>query len=243
MKTIKLVLALVVMSVMVSCNNQGITKKSLETGIDTASYALGLDLAFKLKGNFSEIDRDLLIQGIMNGMDSTDMKIAPEKINVILQEFFKKKQEEERLKQQEAALKNAENEFGAVKLEGEKFLELNKDNKEVVVTDSGLQYIVLKEGSGEKPLATSKVKVHYTGTLIDGTVFDSSVERGTPAEFGVSQVIRGWTEGLQLMSPGAKYKFFIPQDLGYGSSPRQGGKIRPFDALVFEVELIEIVTK
>jgi len=243
MKVIKLVLVLVVMSALVSCNNQGITKKSLETGIDTASYALGVDLALKLKSNFSEIDRDLLIQGIVNGMDSTDLKIAPEKINFILQEFFKKKQEEQRLKQQEDALKNAEDEYGAVKLESEKFLELNKDNKEVVVTESGLQYIVLKEGSGEKPIATSTVKVHYHGTMIDGTVFDSSIEKGDPAQFVVNRVIKGWTEGLQLMTPGSKYKFFIPQDLAYGAFPRQGGKIRPFDALIFEVELIEVDTK
>ena len=106
-------------------------------------------------------------------------------------------------------------------------------------TESGLQYIVLKEGNGASPKATDKVKVHYHGTLLDGTVFDSSVERKEPAEFGVSQVIKGWTEGLQLMNPGAKYKFFIPQDLAYGPQQR-GEKIKPFSALVFEVELLEV---
>ena len=99
----------------------------------------------------------------------------------------------------------------------------------------------MKEGSGEKPVATSKVKVHYHGTLVDGTIFDSSVDRGTPSEFFANQVIKGWTEGLQLMSVGSKYKFFVPQELGYGATPRAGGKIKPFDVLVFEVELLEIV--
>ena len=99
----------------------------------------------------------------------------------------------------------------------------------------------MTEGNGEKPTAASRVKVHYHGTLIDGTVFDSSVDRGEPSEFGVTQVIKGWTEALQLMPVGAKYKLFIPQELAYGANPRQGGPIKPFAALVFELELIEIV--
>lgn len=239
MKVIKLILVLTVVSTIVSCN-KGITKKELKTETDTASYALGLDIAVKLKANFDNIDQDLFIQGVKSGLDSTDILIDFEKVDPILREFFQKKQAAAQEKAKADALKKAEEEFADVKLEGDKFLELNKDNEAVVVTDSGLQYIVLKEGSGEKPSATSKVKVHYTGTLIDGTVFDSSVERGTPAEFGVNQVIKGWTEGLQLMPVGSKYKFFIPQDLAYGGTPRQGGKIRPFDALVFEVELLDI---
>ena len=130
--------------------------------------------------------------------------------------------------------------FNDNKVAGEKFLEENKIKPDVKTTASGLQYLVMKEGTGEKPTAVSKVKVHYHGTLIDGTVFDSSVDRGEPAEFGVSQVIKGWTEGLQLMPVGSKYKFFIPQDLAYGAFPRQGGPIKPFSTLVFEVELLGI---
>jgi len=240
MKVIKFVLVLTVISTMISCDNQGITKKDLKTDIDTASYALGLDIAVKLKGNFSEIDQDLFIQGVRSGLDSTNMLIASENVEVILRTFFQKKQVADQAKQKEEALKNAETEFADVKLAGEKFLELNKDVEGVVATESGLQYLVLKEGSGEKPTATSKVKVHYHGTLIDGTVFDSSVDRGEPSSFGVNQVIKGWTEGLQLMSVGSKYKFFIPQDIAYGAFPRQGGPIKPFAALVFEVELLEI---
>jgi FKBP-type peptidyl-prolyl cis-trans isomerase len=169
------------------------------------------------------------------------MKISPEVINNVLNKFFQKRQEEAMKKQQEEAAKKVEAEFADVKAEGEKFMETNKTAEGVQTTDSGLQYIVLNEGSGEKPTETSRVKVHYHGTLIDGTVFDSSVERGEPAEFGVNQVIKGWTEGLQLMSVGSKYKFFIPQDLAYGAFPRQGGAIKPFMPLIFEVELLEIV--
>lgn len=243
MKVIKFVLVLTVISTLISCNNSGITKKSLETEIDSASYALGLDIAVKLKGNFEEVDKDLFIQGVSSGLDSTNILIDFEKVDVILREFFQKRQVAQQAKQKEDALKKAEEEFADVKLEGEKFLEKNKDEAGVVTTESGLQYIVLKAGSGDKPLATSKVKVHYTGTLLDGTVFDSSVEKGTPAEFMVNRVIKGWTEGLQLMPVGSKYKFFIPQDIAYGAFPRQGGKIRPFDALIFEVELLEITKK
>ena len=122
-----------------------------------------------------------------------------------------------------------------------KFLEVNRSKEGVQTTDSGLQYIVLKEGSGDKPKAISKVKVHYHGTSLDGTVFDSSVDKGVPSEFFVNQVIKGWTEGLQLMSVGSKYKFFIPQELAYGAFPHQGSPIKPFSALIFEVELLEII--
>jgi len=240
MKAIKFLAVIILMSTIISCNSQGIAKKSLKSEIDTVSYVLGLDIANKLKGNFEEVDRDLFIQGVISGIDSTNILIEADKIDGILREFFQKRQVEMREKQQAEALKKAETEFGDVKAAGIKFLEDNKSKKGVQVTESGLQYLVVKAGTGEKPVATSKVKVHYHGTLIDGTVFDSSVDKGTPAEFGVNRVIKGWTEGLQLMSVGSKYKFFIPQELAYGATPRKGGKIQPFAALIFEVELLEI---
>lgn len=124
------------------------------------------------------------------------------------------------------------------KTAGQAFLEANKSVEGVQVTESGLQYKVVKMGKGAKPAVTDKVKVHYHGTLIDGTVFDSSVERGEPAVFGLTQVITGWTEGLQLMPVGSKFTFYIPYELAYGD--RETGKIKPFSALVFEVELLSI---
>jgi FKBP-type peptidyl-prolyl cis-trans isomerase FklB len=128
--------------------------------------------------------------------------------------------------------------YGTVKEDGEKFLAENALKEGVKVTESGLQYEVLKMGRGKKPAATDRVKVHYHGTLIDGTVFDSSVERGEPTSFGLNQVIAGWTEGLQLMPVGSKFRFYIPQELGYGS--RNAGSIPPYSTLIFEVELLGI---
>ena len=128
--------------------------------------------------------------------------------------------------------------YGSVKEDGEKFLTENALKEGVKVTESGLQYEVLKMGKGKKPAATDRVKVHYHGTLIDGTVFDSSVERGEPTSFGLNQVIKGWTEGLQLMPVGSKFRFYIPQELGYGA--QQAGSIPPYSTLIFEVELLSI---
>lgn len=241
MRTIKFLTVIIIMTILSSCNNQGITKKELKNDIDSVSYAIGLDMANKLKENYPEVDEGLFIQGYMNGMDSTDILIDKDKIGVILNAFFQKKKVEQQEKQKADALKMNEEEFANVKKEGIDFLEANKSKEGVQTTDSGLQYIVLKEGSGDKPKANSKVKVHYHGTSIDGIVFDSSVDRGEPTEFFANQVIKGWTEGLQLMSVGSKYKFFIPQELAYGAFPRQGGPIKPFSALIFEVELLEIL--
>lgn len=232
MKIIKFLGVVVATLVLASCGGKGVSKRTLKTELDSVSYAIGMDVAKNVKTNVSEIDSELFIQGYMNYLDSTNILIKEENSQEILSAYFQKKQAENMKKQQEEAEKG--------KGVGEKFLEENKTKSGVKVTDSGLQYIVLKEGSGPKPTPESTVKVHYHGTLIDGTVFDSSVDRGEPTTFGVSQVIPGWTEGLQLMTVGSKYKFFIPQELAYGA--RQAGeKIKPFSALVFEVELLEIV--
>ncbi len=245
MKIIKVLSLALMVVIMASCNNNGVTKKALKTEIDSVSYAIGLNMASGLKQNlktsFDEGDLELIKQGFLNAMDSTDMLIEEDKIQGLLQSYFQKKQEEDMKKQQEEAAKKAEEEFGDVKAAGEKFLEENTTKDGVEITESGLQYMVMKEGTGEKPTSDSTVKVHYHGTLADGTVFDSSVDRGEPSQFGVGQVIPGWTEGLQLMSVGSKYKFFVPQELAYGATPRPGGVIKPFAPLVFEVELLEIV--
>ena len=231
MKIIKLLGVVLSASILSSCGGQGVTKKALKTELDSVSYAIGMDVAKNVKTNVSEIDSELFIQGYMNYLDSTNILIKEEGVQQVLSAYFQKKQAEKMKEQQAEGEKN--------KVANEKFLEDNKSKDGVKVTQSGLQYLVMKEGTGEKPTAESKVKVHYHGTLIDGTVFDSSVERGEPAEFGVNQVIKGWTEGLQLMSVGSKYKFFIPQDLAYGAR-QTGEKIKPYSTLVFEVELLEV---
>jgi FKBP-type peptidyl-prolyl cis-trans isomerase len=128
--------------------------------------------------------------------------------------------------------------YGTIKEEGEAFLLKNATKEGVITTESGLQYEVIKMGKGKKPAATDRVKVHYHGTLIDGTVFDSSVERGEPITFGLNQVIAGWTEGVQLMPIGSKFRFYIPQKLGYGA--QNAGTIPPYSTLIFEVELLDI---
>ncbi|MFG6687777.1 FKBP-type peptidyl-prolyl cis-trans isomerase [Mariniflexile sp. HNIBRBA6329] len=232
MKIIKFFGVVLTASILSSCGGKSVSNRELKTEIDSVSYAIGMDVARNVKTSVSEIDSELFIQGYMNVLDSTNILLKEGDSQAILSAYFQKKQAENMKKQQEEAEKE--------KAVGEKFLEENKSKDGIKVTESGLQYKVLKEGTGAKPTAESKVKVHYHGTLIDGTVFDSSVDRGEPTEFGVGQVIRGWTEGLQLMSVGSKYKFFIPQDLGYGA--RQAGeKIKPYSTLIFEVELLEIV--
>jgi len=241
MKLIKFLTVLTVVTVMTSCNGQKQAKKSLDNEIDSVSYALGVDMAIKLKQNFSEAEKDLFVQGYRDGADSTALLIDGTKIDQILGAFFQKRNAAMQEKKQAEAQKKVEAQFGDIKAAGLKFLEENKAKEGVKVTASGLQYVVIKQGSGEKPVATSKVKVHYHGTSIDGKVFDSSVDRKQPAEFLANQVIKGWTEGLQLMNVGSKYKFFVPQELAYGAFPRQGGPIKPFEVLVFEVELLEIV--
>ena len=167
-----------------------------------------------------EIDFALIKQGLLNGLlgdeSQFDSRSASEYIQATLNHL----------------------KYGDTKEQGEKFLEENKLREGVIVTESGLQYEVLKMGKGKKPTATDRVKVHYHGTLTDGTVFDSSVERGEPIVFGLNQVIPGWTEGVQLMPVGSKFRFFIPQNLGYGE--RAAGSIPPYSTLIFEVELLDI---
>jgi FKBP-type peptidyl-prolyl cis-trans isomerase FklB len=233
MKIMKCLSLVVMVLALVSCNKNGAAQKSIKTELDSVSYAIGMDVAKNVKASFDDgFENDLFIQGFNNVLDSTDILLEPNEAQKVVRAYFQKKQKEEMAKRQEEAKVNKE--------EGEKFLAENKAKDGVQTTESGLQYIVLKEGTGEKPTTASRVKVHYHGTLIDGTVFDSSVDRGEPTEFGVTQVIKGWTEGLQLMKVGAKYKFFIPSGLAYGANPRPG-KIKPNSTLIFDVELLEIV--
>lgn len=175
-----------------------------------------------------KLDFGFLRQGLINGISGSESGINAEEARV----YFNETMEAVQAKKTEAA-------HGGNKIAGEVFLAENGQKEGVVTTESGLQYEVVKAGKGALPKETDKVKVHYHGTLIDGTVFDSSVDRGEPAEFGVNQVIRGWVEGLQLMPVGSKYKFYIPQELAYGAQGQ--GSITPYSTLIFEVELIAIV--
>lgn len=229
MNIIKFLTVSIAVLVLSSCNSQGVTKKELKNEVDSVSYALGLNTAYQMKKT-EAIDKVLFIQGLHNGMDSTNILIDKDKINLIIRNFFQKEQERQQKEK-----------FADIQDAGIKFLDENKSKEGVKVTESGLQYMVINEGTGTKPVPTSKVKVHYHGTSIDGKVFDSSVDKGKPIELGANQFVKGFTEGLLLMNVGSKYKFFIPQELGYGASPNPRGPIKPYQTLVFEVELLGIV--
>jgi FKBP-type peptidyl-prolyl cis-trans isomerase FklB len=241
MSIIKNLVAVAITVTLVSCGNQVKEVKSLETALDSVSYAVGLSMSSQLKSNFSEVNKSILSQGIRNGLDSTNLLIDAKDIQKVLSGYFQKKQQSQMKEKQAAAAKEAEVKFAENKKAGEDFLAANKSKAGVKTTASGIQYIVMKEGSGEAPAGPStKVKVHYHGTNLEGKVFDSSVDKGTPATFGLNQVIKGWTEGVQLMNEGSKYKFFIPQELAYGAQER-GADIKPFSALIFEIELLEVI--
>jgi len=212
-----------------SCSSSDITgskKVKLEASIDSVSYALGVNVASWAKPNgLTELNMDAFVYGFVSVLNDEDLKITNEEAQPIIQAYMMKA----------AELKGVEN------LEkGLKFLEENGKKAGIITTESGLQYEVMKEGTGPQPADTSMVTVHYHGTLIDGSVFDSSVDRGEPATFPLNGVISGWTEGLQYMKVGAKYKFYIPSELAYGANPRPGGPIGPNEVLIFEVELLGI---
>lgn len=196
-----------------------------------ASYAIGMDIANSMKSQGVDLDGAILAKAINDVFGGKDPLLTDGEARTALQSFQKSMQQKQAEMMEAQKTKNAE--------EGKAFLAGNKAAEGVTTTESGLQYKVITEGSGDKPGATARVTVHYTGKLLDGTVFDSSVERGEPAKFGLNQVIPGWTEGLQLMSTGAKYEFWIPSELAYGARgapPRIG----PDATLNFEVELISI---
>lgn len=197
----------------------------LSNELDTVSYSLGVNIGQNLKSQgLDSVNLEALSKGFSDVFEGDSVQISAEEAGQILQKFFTEIQE-----------KKTE----AMKAAGRKFLEENGKRPEVVTTSSGLQYEVITPAEGPKPAATDQVTVHYHGTLIDGTVFDSSVNRGQPATFGLNQVIKGWTEGVQLMSVGAKYRFFIPYELGYGERGA-GGQIGPYATLIFDVELLSI---
>ena len=200
--------------------------------MDKLSYALGIGIGSQLAGmGAKELNIDDFAQAIKDVISGSELKVDNAEAQTLVQNFF----QEQEAKQQAAAAEAGK----AAKAAGEAFLAENGKKDGVVTLPSGLQYQVLKEGNGKKPSSTDQVVCHYEGTLIDGTVFDSSYQRNQPATFGLNQVIPGWTEGVQLMQEGAKYRFFIPYKLAYGERGA-GAQIPPFATLVFDVELIEV---
>ena len=200
--------------------------------MDKLSYALGLGIGRQLSQmGANDLNVADFAQAVKDMIDGKEPQVPTAEAQQIVEDFFRRQEEKQRA---EAAEK-----YKGAKSEGEKYLSENAKKEGVVTLPSGLQYKVLKEGNGKSPKATDKVVCHYEGMLIDGTMFDSSVQRGEPATFPLNGVIAGWTEGLQLMKEGAKYRFFIPYQLGYGERGA-GASIPPFATLVFDVELIEV---
>ena len=200
--------------------------------MDKLSYALGLGIGQQLaQMGATDLNIDDFAQAIKDIISNQELKVSEQEAQTLVQNFF----EEQEKKAQAAAAEKGK----AAKEEGEKFLAENSKKDGIITLPSGLQYQVIREGNGKKPKATDQVECHYEGTLIDGTKFDSSYDRGQTATFPLNQVIAGWTEGLQLMQEGAKYRFFIPYTLGYGERGA-GASIPPFAALIFDVELVAV---
>ena len=232
MKKISVLVATAIVAMGITSCGDSHKSASLKTAADSVSYAIGISTGAGYKENLKTLPGDHanvddLIAGFIQAIkgDSSAMKMTPQAAQAYVQTYF-----------MEASARDAKK----TKEEGEKFLAENKSKKDVFTTESGLQYQVVTEGTGDKPTATDKVKVHYTGTLLDGTKFDSSVDRGEPMEFPVNGVIKGWTEVLQLMPVGSKYIVWIPSDLAYGERGA-GQDIKPNSTLKFEIELLEIV--
>ncbi len=221
----KIIIIIITAFFSIQLNAQKVKSVKLNTHIDSLSYAFGISIADNLKTQKIENINPRAIGRAFQDFYNNESKINKDDANKMIQSHF----EDIEAKKHQATVD-----------EGKKFLAENAKKEGVVTLPSGLQYKVIKEGTGNIPVASDKVRVNYEGTLIDGTKFDSSYDRGQPAEFGVTQVIKGWTEALQLMKEGSVWMLYIPSDLAYGS--RQAGKeIKPFSTLIFKVELLSIV--
>jgi FKBP-type peptidyl-prolyl cis-trans isomerase len=225
MNKFKTTLAFAAVAVLASCQN-GETNVSMETQAEKFSYSLGMDIGKNIQDQaFDSLNVELVAKGVKDVLGDKETAVSFDDSQEIIRTFLTAMQAEK-----------AEVTIG----EGSTFLTENGQKEGVVTTESGLQYEVIVAGEGAKPAATNEVKVHYHGTLTDGTVFDSSVDRGQPASFPLNRVIPGWTEGVQLMSVGSKYRFTVPSELAYGEAGA-GQLIGPNAVLIFEVELLEIL--
>lgn len=226
--------AMIVPFMLGACSNkgpQGGADVKLTTQLDSLSYALGLDIGTSLKGLNAEVNLNAFLRGVSDNLKGNKPMVAAEKAQQVKQDFFKKNREEQAVKAKADGEKNVK--------AGEDFLAENAKKPDVKSTASGLQYQILKEGSGAQPKASDNVKVNYVGTLLNGKEFDSSIKRGEPATFQLDRVIPGWTEGVQLMKVGAKYRFWVPSKLAYRDQ-QAGPDIGPNSTLIFEIELLSI---
>jgi FKBP-type peptidyl-prolyl cis-trans isomerase FkpA len=221
--------AAVAVGLAVSTNASALDK--LTTEKEKVSYMIGMDMAQGLAQVKDEIDLEVLFAAVRTQVAGGKSLMTPEESQTVRTEFMTKMRSQQEAKTRALAEKN--------KIEGEQFLAANKGKPGVTTTASGLQYKIITQGKGKKPAATSQVRVHYSGTLLDGTKFDSSYDRGQPAEFALNGVIPGWTEALQLMNEGSKYQLFIPSTLAYGDTARPG-PIGPNATLIFDVELLAV---
>jgi FKBP-type peptidyl-prolyl cis-trans isomerase len=229
-----LFIAILMIGSIISCSSDiESSEANLSNQLDSLSYSFGyLQGGSLVNEGIDEIDVQNYLAGLNTAFNDEDSAIDEAAMQQLIQVFFTDLQN--RQMEQQAA------EADINIAQGRAFLEENVLNSDVYETDSGLQYRVIEEGDGERPTAGDRVQVHYEGSLLNDEVFDSSYERGDPATFPLNQVIPGWTEGLQLMSVGSKYQFFIPSNLGYGNTPPQGSPIPPGAVLIFEVELLDI---
>ena len=219
---------LLVLSGMLFCSTLFSAEEALTTLEQKFSYGLGFQIASDLKQKNIKVETDVFLQGIKDVLTDAPLKISTDEIRATFEAYQAKQMEEYNA----IAEKN--------KKAGEEFLAKNKKEKGVVTLESGLQYKIIKDGQGKKPLATDTVTVNYRGALINGKEFDSSYQRGTPATFSVNGIIKGWQEALPLMKEGAKWQVFIPAELGYGLQGGPGGGIGPNETLIFDIELIGI---
>jgi FKBP-type peptidyl-prolyl cis-trans isomerase len=227
----KCAIALVLLGLL-GCQSPGQKSTKLETKKDTISYSIGLNLGNSLQHDSVSINPDVFLQGVLDASaDSAKRMLTNKEVGDILEGFMTELRDKRIAQLKASGEKN--------KAEGEKFLAENAKNPDIVTLPSGLQYRVLVMGKGKKPTAKSTVTAHYIGKLLDGTEFDNSYKRGEPATFPVTNVIKGWMEGLQIMKAGSKYEFFIPPDLAYGEKGA-GGVIPPSAMLIFQVELIAV---
>ena len=230
----KTLLALTMTGLVAGCSTAQEEPKApaLDSTAQKVSYGMGLVMGERMTNDLPDLQMEQFLQGIEHGHagDEESQRLNREEIREALMAYQQQLEQKQQGELDEVARKNQE--------AGDAFLAENAERDSVQTTESGLQYEVLEEGNGDNPEASDQVQVHYTGTLINGEVFDSSRERGQPVTFGLSQVIPGWTEGLQLMSEGARYKLYIPADLAYGAGGNQA--IGPNETLVFDVELLAV---